>query len=138
MGMRLVQATVALITILRPRYFVVENPRGRLRSLDLIPVEWARSTVWQCHLGKEVAKPTDLWSNLPPETFAGLQCHNDRGHSEGCCCKDHRAAPRGSVTGTQGMDGIVAAAIPFALSKGVLRAVERLEAMRNDKEGYAA
>ena len=35
-GMRLVLATLRLIAVLQPRYWVIENPRGRLRSLDLL------------------------------------------------------------------------------------------------------
>ena len=35
-GMRLVLATLRIIAVLQPTYWVIENPRGRLRSLDLL------------------------------------------------------------------------------------------------------
>jgi site-specific DNA-cytosine methylase len=44
-GMRLVSAMLRIIAVQQPTYWVIENPRGRLRSLDLlngIP----RRTVW--------------------------------------------------------------------------------------------
>jgi site-specific DNA-cytosine methylase len=44
-GMRLVMATLRLIAVLQPRYWAIENPRGRLRSLDLL-AGIPRVTVW--------------------------------------------------------------------------------------------
>ena len=63
-GMRLVLATVRIIAVLRPDYWVIENPRGRLRSLDLL-AGVPRRTVWYCRLGLDRAKPTDLWGRFP-------------------------------------------------------------------------
>jgi len=101
-GMRLVLATLRIIAVLRPTYWVIENPRGRLRSLDLLAgIE--RHTVWYCRLGLDRAKPTDLWGVFPEGTALPPACHNRRpGHGPGCACRDHVAAPRGSRTGTQG------------------------------------
>jgi hypothetical protein len=92
-GMRLVLATLRLIAVLRPTYWVIENPRGRLRSLDLLAGIPSRE-VWYCRLGLDRAKPTDLWSVFPPGLELPPGCHN--GHP------DHVRAPRGSRTGTQG------------------------------------
>jgi hypothetical protein len=92
-GMRLVLATLRLIAMLQPAYWVIENPRGRLRSLDLL-AGIPRRTVWYCRLGLERAKPTDLWGVFPPGLELPPECRNGN--------PDHIAAPRGSRTGTQG------------------------------------
>ena len=76
-----------------PTYWVIENPRGRLRSLDLL-AGIPRRTVWYCRLGLDRAKPTDLWGVFPPGLGLPPECHNGN--------PDHIAAPRGSRTGTQG------------------------------------
>lgn len=113
-GMRLVLATVRLIAILRPRWYAIENPRGRLRSLDLLD-GFPRHEVWQCRLGRPIAKPTDIWTNIPIDT-TGLRCHN--GHP------DHIRAPRGSRTGTQGgLTTIESGSLPFDLSYLVREAI---------------
>ena len=92
-GMRLVLATLRLIALLQPPYWVIENPRGRLRSLDLLD-GIPRRTVWYCQLGLDRAKPTDLWGVFPPGLELPGECKNGN--------PDHVAAPRGSRTGTQG------------------------------------
>jgi hypothetical protein len=101
-GIALELVTLRIITVLRPRYWVIEKPRGRLRNLDLsagIP----RQTVWYRHLGEDRAKPTDLWGVFPAGLVLPHACHNRRpDHGSDCCCGDHVAAPRGSRTGTQG------------------------------------
>ena len=100
-GMRLVLATRRIIAMLQPTYWVIENPRARLRSLDLlagVPLQ----TVWYCRLGLDRAKPTDLWGVFPPGLVLPAGCHNNRGHPASCECSDHASAPRGSRTGTQG------------------------------------
>lgn len=117
----LVKRTRAFIDIARPSFFVIENPRARLRSLGyLAPYE--RRTVWYCRLGEPVAKPTDLWGGFPPSLVLPEMCHN--GNS------DHIAAPRGSRTGTQGVgrgkaDAAVRAKIPYGLALTVCLAAER-------------
>jgi len=73
----------------------IENPRGAMRKmpwLEGIP----RYTVTYCQYGESRQKPTDIWSNHPDPQFkppckAGDPCHE--------------RAPRGSKTGTQGIDG---------------------------------
>ncbi len=79
--------------MLQPTYWVIENPRGRLRRLDLL-AGIPRRTVWYCRLGLDRAKPTDLWGVFPPGLELPPGCHNGN--------PDHIAAPRGSRTGTQG------------------------------------
>jgi hypothetical protein len=97
-GQRLVLATIRIIAALRPRAWIIENPRARLRSLGLLE-GFERRTVWYCRLGEERAKPTDLWGAFPP----GL------------------VLPEG----TQGMESAAAAKVPHALSLLVCEAMER-------------
>jgi hypothetical protein len=73
----------------------IENPRGAMRKmpwLDGIP----RYTVTYCQYGERRMKPTDIWTNHLDPQFKP-PCHN------GDPC--HERAPRGSKTGTQGIDG---------------------------------
>jgi hypothetical protein len=92
-GMRLVLATLRTIGVLRPAYWVIENPRGRLRSPDLL-AGIPRRTAWYCRFGLDRAKLTDPWGAFAP----GLEL------PPGCTIgnPDHIAAPRDSRTGTQG------------------------------------
>lgn len=98
LGRAAVEATLRLIVALDPDYFVIENPRARLRSLPLL-AGIPRVTVWYCRFGEQRAKPTDLWYRLPRALERQLddpryRCANGN--------PDHLAAPRGSSTGTQG------------------------------------
>jgi C-5 cytosine-specific DNA methylase len=125
LGIALVRKAVELIRELDPRFFVVENPRGILRKLDLIPYE--RRTVWLCHYGDVRGKPTDLWGRLPSSFRWEPVCHNRRrDHGERCCCRDHAAAPRGAKTGTQGLrNSALRAEIPYGLARALCLAAER-------------
>lgn len=116
-GRTLVLATVAIIRVLRPSFFIIENPRAYLRVAGIIPREFERRTVTYCRLGESRMKPTDLWGGFPPSLVLPEMCHNGN--------PDHIAAPRGSTTGTQGMDSAVAAKIPVALATLVMDACER-------------
>ena len=73
----------------KPKYVIIENPRGKLRKLDLIP--YKIHTVAYCKYGDTRMKPTDIWTNI--NGFIPKMCNN--GNS------DHISAPRGSYTGTQ-------------------------------------
>lgn len=117
-GLRLVAATLELIDRLEPELWIIENPRARLRTLGVMDGYGVRKTVTYCRLGDERMKPTDLWLggdweslDLPP------MCHNGN--------PDHIPAPRGSYTGTQGMDSAPAAKIPQELSERVCDAAEQ-------------
>lgn len=125
-GLAVARRTVELIAELSPTFAVVENPRGVLRRLGVVPGE--PSTVWYCHYGETRAKPTDLWGvPFPPSLRLRGPCHANRGdHPEGCCCRDHEAAPRGARTGTQGLSGAaVRSVIPHELAAAVADACER-------------
>jgi len=58
----IVKKTLEIISILKPKYFYIENPRGMLRK-NKIMTGIPRETVWYCKYGFDVAKPTDIWSN---------------------------------------------------------------------------
>jgi hypothetical protein len=90
----LVERTLDIVAYLQPTFWVMENPRGKLRVLPIM-AGLQRRTVTYCHYGEERMKPTDLWSDRWPPSLRLLPpCRN------GDPC--HVRAPRGSTTGTQG------------------------------------
>jgi site-specific DNA-cytosine methylase len=98
-GLRILENTIKIISIIKPKYFVIENPRGVMRKvIDDLFIKYninnvIRKTVTYCQYGDNRMKPTDLWINFEWETKP--MCKN------GSPC--HVAAPRGSRTGTQGL-----------------------------------
>ncbi|MBR3160150.1 MAG: DNA cytosine methyltransferase [Atopobiaceae bacterium] len=86
-----------LIMALSPSLWFIENPRAGMRSMDFMHgLDGMRHTVCYCKYGDTRQKPTDIWSNHPDPQFkppckAGDPCHE--------------RAPRGSRTGTQGING---------------------------------
>ncbi len=92
-ALALVYQTLDLIKWLTPCYWVMENPRGKLRALDVVK-PYERRTVTYCKLGLPYMKPTDLWGGFPESLELPGTCRN------GDPC--HIAAPRGSTTGVQG------------------------------------
>lgn len=114
-----VRSTLDLIRLFQPYYWVIENPRGKLRALDVMsPFE--RRTVTYCQLGETRMKPTDLWGGFPPSLVLPSPCKN------GDPC--HVAAPRGSRTpgSVQGQKNAPdRAKIPALLAELVITAAER-------------
>ena len=112
LGIELVKKTFEIINYFQPTYWFMENPRGVLRKLDVVK-GLKKNSVTYCQYGDERMKPTDIWTNSdlwvpkPP-------CKN------GDTC--HVAAPRGSVTGTQGLKGAYERSkIPHELCLEVLK-----------------
>lgn len=108
--------TLHLINKLKPKFFFIENPRGGLRKMwfmQSIP----RYTITYCKYGDKRMKPTDIWTNHPNPEF--LQpCSN------GDIC--HEAAPRGSRTGTQGLENAMERSrIPQLLCEHIVDICER-------------
>ena len=96
-ALKMLEDTLKLIEELDPEYYFIENPRGKMRKVDImqnLPIY----TVTYCQYGDFRMKPTDLWTNHPDPKFKPM-CKN------GDPC--HVSAPRGSATGTQGMRGSV-------------------------------
>lgn len=107
--------TVAIIEGLEPTFFVIENPRAKMRKMPMLK-GYERRTVTYCRYGETRMKPTDLWGGFPPSLILHQPCKN------GDSC--HTRAPRGSRTGTQGMDRTESAKIPHALATAVCLAAE--------------
>jgi hypothetical protein len=115
-AIRLVERTLYLIDKLAPSFWIVENPRAKLRVLPPM-VKLERRTVTYCQFGEFRMKPTDLWGGFPPSLRLPDPCKN------GDPC--HVRAVRGSRTGTQGMDRAESAKIPVGLAEAVMHAAER-------------
>lgn len=111
-AINLIEKTVELIEQLKPKNFFIENPRGVLRKLNLIPFN--RTTVCYCQYGDRRMKPTDIWNGFL--NYEGKMCHNGN--------KDHESAPRGAKTGTQGLKGnIERGKIPEGLFKEIFKLI---------------
>ena len=109
-GVAIVEKTKEIIKTLQPKYYVIENPRGKLRKLNVLE-NYKRDTVTYCQYGENRMKPTDLWHNLNwtprPMCKNGMPCHE--------------AAPRGSKTGTQGLKGnYERSKVPYELCREIL------------------
>lgn len=110
----LVAKTLELIKELKPKAWLMENPRGMLRTLPVVQ-GLKRRTVTYCAYGDTRMKPTDLWGEVEGWTHrqpckAGMPCHE--------------AAPRGSRTGTQGLKGAKdRSRVPYELSNEIRLAV---------------
>tara|TARA_R110000787_G_C13248179_1_gene429091 strand:+ start:48 stop:677 length:630 start_codon:yes stop_codon:yes gene_type:complete len=109
-GVAIVKKTKEIINALQPKHFVIENPRGKLRKLNLLD-DYTLDTVTYCQYGDTRMKPTDLWHNLSwkprPMCKNGMPCHVK--------------APRGSSTGTQGLKHKYdKSKLPYELCKEIL------------------
>ena len=105
----LVAKTLELINELKPKAWLMENPRGMLRKLPVVQ-GLTRRTVTYCQYGDTRMKPTDLWGEIDWSPRA--MCKN------GDSC--HEAAPRGSRTGTQGLKGAKdRSRVPYELSQEI-------------------
>jgi hypothetical protein len=92
-SLSLVRNTLNLIFEINPKYYFIENPRGKLRKFDFMCSLPIRNTVTYCQYGDFRMKPTDIWTNNSKWIPRPI-CKN------GDSC--HVSAPRGSRTGTQG------------------------------------
>ena len=112
---RVNQHTLNLIMTLSPKYWFIENPRGGMRKMDFMH-GLPRYTVTYCQYGDTRMKPTDIWTNHPDPKFKPM-CKN------GDPC--HEKAPRGSRTGTQGLNGSKErSVIPVELCKHIVKICE--------------
>ena len=119
-GVKMVEKTLELIDTLKPKYFIIENPRGLLRKLDIIDPKTMK-TVWYCTYGDKRAKPTDIWTNIE-QWIPRPVCHNG---NKNC---HHEPAPRGSKTGTQGLKGSYdRSKVPEQLCYEILNSIRLLD-----------
>ena len=114
-GLKLVEKTWEIIEHYNPKYYFIENPRGKLRKLDIMKKAPIRQTISYCQYGDTRMKPTDIWTN----------CNNWQPKQ---ICKNgmpcHESAPRGSRTGTQGIKTYKQrSAIPKDLCKEILKSL---------------
>ena len=123
LGVKIVQKTLDIISFLKPNYFFIENPRGKLRKLDVIK-NIEKTTVCYCKYGEDRMKPTDIWTNniqsiLNPGGWLPREmCFNG---NKNC---HHQPAPRGSQTGTQGIKGnYLRSVVPYELCKEILESL---------------
>lgn len=147
--------TFEIIERARPRWYVVENPRGMLRKVAPRP---PNATTWYCQWGMPYAKPTDLWTNINGGgPFGWPACRNGgpdharspRGDKENSVQgsptrqirrrlqagerivgyrlrKDGSLATQGALAlGTSGRDAALRSLIPYRLSLAVCLAAER-------------
>ena len=117
----LVHHTVGLIRGLAPTYWVLENPRGMLRTRWRPP----QASVWYCQYGHETAKPTDLWGEHPPMTYRTCNYGNDAcDHVRTESYKEHG----GGSDNRQGLlresDAAERAKVPYGLSEAIRDACE--------------
>ena len=117
-ALRLLEHVVNLIKELDPKYFFIENPRGKMRKVDVMQ-SLPMYTVTYCQYGDTRMKPTDIWTNHPDPQFKPA-CKN------GMPC--HVSAPRGSQTGTQGLkNSILRSMIPDELCEHIVTISEELK-----------
>jgi len=95
LALALVYKSLDLIKEMQPKSWFIENPMGYLRMFPFMR-RLPRKEVWYCQYGDNKAKPTDFWTNriewIPKKCFnENPNCNHDR-------------APRGSKSGTQGLD----------------------------------
>lgn len=116
LGIKILEKTVSLIGELQPRYFIIENPVGKMRHMSAV-ADLERRTVTYCQYGSEAQKPTDLWGGFPPSLIlrppckAGAACHaSAAGDLKGAIVRANDAAAR--------------AFVPYALSEEVCLAAE--------------
>ena len=102
LGIALLDRTIQWISIVQPKEWFIENPRGVMRKvIDNIFKKYGISdyrkvTVTYCQYGDDRMKPTDIWTNNKSWISRPI-CKN------GDIC--HVRAPRGSKMGTQGLKG---------------------------------
>ena len=132
LGIKLVKKTLEIIKHFKPKYWYIENPRGKLRKLSIMQ-GLPRATVWYCKYGDKAAKPTDIWSNniyslfnpcgwIPrEECFNGNpKCHHDK-QPRGYAAKKESGA---LGKGTQGKkDNFERSKIPRKLCIEILKTI---------------
>jgi hypothetical protein len=130
LGVKIVQKTLDIISFLQPDYFFIENPRGKLRKLEVVK-GIPKTTVCYCKYGEDRMKPTDIWSNFIFEEHTLLSDDNKlQGWKPRQMCFNgnknchHQSAPRGSQTGTQGIKGnYLRSVVPYELCKEILESL---------------
>lgn len=90
-AIKLLKHTYNLLKYSKVKYWIIENPRGMARKILKKP----NAEITYCQYGLNIMKPTDLWGKFPPG-FIPKKCK-----PKASC---HAFFPRGSKTGTQGIN----------------------------------
>ena len=130
LGVKIVEKTKKIIKALKPDYYFIENPRGKLRKLEVLK-DIPRTTICYCQYGDNRMKPTDIWSNFIFEDHPLFSLDNKKqGWKPRKMCFNgnknchHETAPRGSATGTQGLKGnYLRSVVPEELCLEILRSI---------------
>jgi hypothetical protein len=111
----ILEKTISIIKELQPTYYFIENPRGMMRTLNLMR-RFPRRTITYCRYGLPYQKPTDIWSNCIT-WISRKPCR--AGH--GC----HEASPRGSKAGgiQKLNNAFERGKLPLELCREILKAV---------------
>jgi len=119
----LIKKTLSIIEQLNPLWWILENPRGRLRSLNFMK-KFNRLYVTQCQYGERRMKPTDLWGVFP-QGFIPKSCK----YNSTC----HDRAPRGTHgIGTQSVGtSAERAKIPYLLALDICLNAEKERILEN-------
>ena len=124
-GIAIVRKTIEIIQLYGNKnpylLWIIENPRGVLRKLNLIDVE--PKTAWYCQYGDKRAKPTDLFFNFD---WIPKRCKNNRTPNQLTIFKPckHELAPRGSKTGTHGLENdFERSKVPEKLCEEIIEAI---------------
>lgn len=116
LGIKILQKTVALIYELQPRYFIIENPVGKMRLMPEV-CDLERRTVTYCQYGSAAQKPTDLWGGFPPGLVLHMPC------KAGSSCHTSAAgSAKGAIVTAS--DAAHRAVVPYSLSLAVCLAME--------------
>ena len=120
-GMNILEKTLEIFEWFPDSIFFMENPRGMMRK-KVKGID--RTTVTYCSYGAINMKPTDIWSNNIYDIF------NPKGWRPRPMCFNgntkcqHEEAPRGSRTGTQGLNGnYEKSKIPSELCREIIESV---------------
>jgi len=120
-GMNILKKTLEIFEWFPDSIFFMENPRGMMRK-KVKGID--RTTVTYCSYGAINMKPTDIWSNNIYDIF------NPKGWRPRPMCFNgntkcqHEEAPRGSRTGTQGLNGnYEKSKIPSELCREIIESV---------------
>lgn len=109
-GLKILEKTISLISEIKPKYWYIENPRGKMRKViheifKKYNLKYREITIWYCKYGDIRAKPTNIWTNnfnwIPRE-----QCKNYKYDEDGNIINKHchhESARRGTKGGTQGL-----------------------------------
>jgi len=116
LSIELAKKTIDIIRQSKPKWWFIENPRGLLRKMPFMQefldeMGGVQRTISYCQYGDTRMKPTDIWTNATWWEPKHICKHGDPCHD---------AAPRGSKTGTQGINGAKdRGAIPAELFKEI-------------------